>query len=814
MYFREIEMRLRILLLFLIVGFVSVFATENNNNTTARVAEIKGVVKLSNREPAAYAVVYIDEIKKYTTTDENGKYYISEVPFGDHFLQVKTMEAADYKIKIEVNRKEVIIPIALKENKAINLAEVMVHGKSQERKIKAEGFAVGVVDLKKLETQSIQATDLLDRASGVRLRQSGGLGSDVQYNINGLSGSSIRVFIDGIPIRNFGSSFSLSSIPPSMIERVEVYKGVVPGKLAEDALGGAINIILKNKTRKNLSASYSFGSFNTHRADVNFNYRDAKSGFSVRGSGFYNYSDNSYKVWGDQVYVTSPMTGEMTYITAKRFHDSYQSAGANFDLGFTDVKWADVFTLGGLFSHMDKDIQHGATMAVVYGNRTSNQTTRMLNLKYEKKDIVKGLSFNAFASYSNGIRGVVDTTNTRYNWKGDIYRKPNGEEIKWSTTGEAGKATLAENTERMFAARANLSYEFIKNHKINAHYLFNRFTRDIDDVMLTSIERELTDTRYLTKNIIGATYENSLFNDRLKMSAFAKHYIQSVSLVDPEKVDGVYVPVKYNRSISSDGFGGAISYSLFRQLMISISGEKALRLPDESEILGNTTDNIDAAYDLKPEKSYNLNLGFIIGPFHIKEHRIGFDINMFYRDIQDMITRSVSNSLTADTYAYENLGKVLSKGLDAEMSYGFKNKINLTANLSLFNARFNLQYDDFGTQYAYYGDRLRNAPYFTSNINAEFNQKDLFLKKSNFSINYNFGYVHEFFRNWESLGGAGKTTIPSQYVHDLGISYTFPKKRITLSFDAKNMFNEQVFDNWALQKAGRAFYGKISYRIF
>ncbi|MCD7930525.1 MAG: TonB-dependent receptor plug domain-containing protein [Tannerellaceae bacterium] len=104
---------------------------------------------------------------------------------------------------------------------------------------------MGLIDAKKLEFQSIQTTELLDRTAGVRIRQSGGMGSDVQYNINGLTGNSIRIFIDGIPVRNYGSSFSLSSIPPAMIERIEVYKGVVPAHLSEDALGGAINVILK-----------------------------------------------------------------------------------------------------------------------------------------------------------------------------------------------------------------------------------------------------------------------------------------------------------------------------------------------------------------------------------------------------------------------------------------------------------------------------------------------------------------------------------------------------------------------------------------
>ena len=437
-----------------------------SSHIIANVASVQGVVKLQDKSPAAYALVYIEEIKKHTTTDDQGKYVIEDVPYGNYILKVKTIEADDFSIALHVNKSKVSLPIALKDNKAFDLREVVVKGKSQESKIKTQGFAVGVVDLNKLETQSFQATELLDRTSGVKLRQSGGMGSDIQYNINGLSGNSIRIFIDGIPIRNFGSSFSLSSIPPSMIERIEVYKGVVPAQLAEDALGGAINVIMKNKVQKNLSVSYSYGSFNTNRVDLNGNYRDDKTGFTVRGSAFYNYSDNDYKVWGDQIYITNPITGEMDYITAKRFHDSYQSFGTNFDIGFTNVKWADNFTLGGLFSKMDKDIQHGATMAVVYGDRTSGQKTRMLNVKYSKREIVKGLSVDAFASYSNSLRNVTDTINKRYNWYGNVYKKPNGDDFTWSSTGEAGDATLAENTEKMFAARANVSYRFFKNNKL------------------------------------------------------------------------------------------------------------------------------------------------------------------------------------------------------------------------------------------------------------------------------------------------------------------------------------------------------------
>lgn len=238
-------------------------------------------------------------------------------------------------------------------------------------------------------------------------------GASIQYNINGLSGNSVRIFIDGIPIRNYGASFSLSSIPPALIERIEVYKGVIRTHLSEDALGGAINVILKKTEQgdKSLSASYSLGSFNTHQANLSGSYRDKKSGFTAIRSAFYNYTDNDYKVWGDQVYVTEPSLWQLEYVKAKRFHDSFKSAGVTIDAGFTDVKWADKFLIGGLYSDMDKDVQHGGTMEVVYGNRQTRQTTKMVNVRYDKKRLIKNLDVtNNISAQFSEIKQAFEPT--------------------------------------------------------------------------------------------------------------------------------------------------------------------------------------------------------------------------------------------------------------------------------------------------------------------------------------------------------------------------------------------------------------------
>lgn len=777
-----------------------------------------GNIKYQDGTPAVDVVLNINNTSIVAVSDEQGKYQLENVPLGQHAIIIKPFGENLKVVHLRVDKQRMHFPIELdKTQSSHQITEVVVRAQSQARQIKDRGFAVGVVETQNLALQNIQTSELLDRTAGIRIRQSGGMGSSHDFNINGLSGNSVRIFIDGVPIRNYGASFSISSIPPSQIERIEVYKGVIPTHLSEDALGGAVNVVLKKdaRTQKSLLASYSFGSFNTHQGNINGSYRNARSGFTVMASSFYNYSDNDYRVWGDQVFVSEPPTWSLQYVKARRFHDSYQSYGLNADIGFTNVKWADRFLIGALVSDMDKDVQHGGTMQVVYGNRRTGQSTRMLNMRYEKRRILKRIDINGLMSYTQGQRWVTDTIPHIYNWLGNrLWNENKNDYFSWNVGGgEAGKATLANNTENTFAARANASVEIVKHHRLNINYLINNFTRDISDPLLPLAEQQLTDTRFMRKQITGLAYDAHFFNKKLKSSLFYKYYNQTVSLKDPVRVNNVLSHVEIDKTVENNGYGAAFSYHINKKFLVLSSFEKAIRLPENTELLGNTSDNVVATYDLSPESSYNFNVGFNVGPFEKNNHMFRSDINLFYRNIRDMIMRGAENSATGN-YGFENIGQILSRGFDLELGYEYNRKLMASFNLSLFNARYNLQYDSHGIEYSYYGDRLRNAPYFTSNTNVEYDFGAVFQKKSKLKLNYNFAYVHKFFRNWESIGGAGKATIPTQMIHDVGATYSFPDEKLTFSVNAKNLFDAQAFDNWALQKPGRAIYAKLTYLIF
>ena len=789
---------------------------ESQNMQTGAVI---GTVTSGNNNILQSATLIIEELPLGGQTDIDGNYYLKNIPFGTYTITASFIGYKNISKTIIIKAKTTRLNFKLTERLEL-LEEVSIAGKTKKRKIETEGFAVNALEVQDIKEQSVQVTEILDQSAGIRLRQSGGMGSRINYNINGLSGNSIRIFIDGIPIQNYGASFSISSIPVAMIERIEVYKGVVPANLGSDALGGAINVVLNKALKNTIEASYSFGSFNTHQAGINANYRDTSSGFTVKGSGFYNYTDNSYKVWGNQVYITDIKTGEIEYVRAKRFHDAYQSKGVKADAGFTNVKWADQFLIGTVISNMRKEIQHGATMESVYGSRKGEQATVMLNTTYAKKNfLTKNLDVNVFASYSDLTRKVIDTIPLKYNWRGelteDYWNTANGEWLEHITGAEGNSPTLNKNYEKTYAVRSNLAYQITKHHKITGNLIATNFKRNSHDPLLDENIRELLDTRHLSKKILGLTYELNGFNDKLKTSVFYKYYKQDVTIEKPENISGQPKPVitRFDKKIDETGYGMALSYAITPRFQLMTSAENAVRLPETQELFGNDIENTDENYSLGSERSMNINLGINVGPFYINKHQIKLNTNLFYRDTKDKIKLDVKNDQTAEVSNYVNENSFLSTGFDAELGYSYNKKLNIVIGASIFNSRFNTQYNENGEPYQWYKNRERNAPYFTLNTNIKYDLENFIQKKSKVSIYYNLGYVHEFFRDWESLGGSGKDIIPSQLVNSLGGTYSFPKKKVTISFDAKNIFNQQVFDNYALQKPGRAFYIKLSYKL-
>ncbi len=784
-------------------------------NVLAQTATIKGKVYSKENGEIGGATIKLAKNNKAVIADYNGFFMLKDIPFGQYELVVSSVEIETQTVKINVGKSQIDVSIAVKE-KNFDLEEVLVVQKSEKKEIETRGFAVNVIETKEVAQRNFQTNEMLDRTVGIRVRQNGGLGSAVTYNLNGMSGNSVRIFIDGIPISTYGESFSLNSIPPALIERIEVYKGVIPAHLADDALGGAINVILKKGRINNLTASVSYGSFNTFQTNFNASYRAEKTGFTVKASAFHNYSDNDYEVWGKFVRNILP-NGRYEYVRARRFDDAYRSRGGQIQVGFTNVRWADQFLIGFNGSDDYKEIQHGTYMSIPYKGRFTESQANVFSLNYIKKDfLVKGLEFNVNGMYSQRGQVVVDTVKWNYNWYGEISVGLNGNPILRPTGAQQAAPTINNIDRNVSTFRAGFNYDLSKNHRLVLNHIYYAIDRSEQDFMRSEIEREFIGTRNLEKNVTSAAYELRAFDSKLKNNLFAKFYQQGIDRMDPvlRVVDGKTTKVenRTNSNKTATGYGIATSYAITPKFTVLVSAEKAVRLPSESEVFGSPGENIIENFGIRPEVSNNLNVGLNAGTFYRGKHKYSFTVSGFIRDTRDKITQRINPRVNdaLQTNPFENIGKNKSIGFESDFRYTFDNNLIVGFNMSKFNSVFNIQFDENGREYPYYNKQLPNEPYWTANSNIQYTIKNLFSKNSALILYYSFRFVERFYTSWLEIEDF---RTPRQYIQDLGLSYAFPNQKFVITADAKNIFDRQAYDNFAVQKPGRAFYLKLNYII-
>jgi hypothetical protein len=276
---------------------------------------------------------------------------------------------------------------------------------------------------------------------------------------------------------------------------------------------------------------------------------------------------------------------------------------------------------------------------------------------------------------------------------------------------------------------------------------------------------------------------------------------------------GYYVdPVR--SALNRTGYGAAGALKFRGDLVLKTSLERAYRIPDAEELLGDGA-FVKMSGELRPERSWNANVGLLDtrvplgGP-----HSLSFELSGFYRLTEDFITYSVRGN--EGTGSFINLGKVRGAGGSAEMGYRYGRLFDASANATyqdLRDAQRKIYVDTFLVDNITYKDRLPNIPYFMANASAGLTFENLLSGSDRLRFGWNSRFVNWFFLQWPSLGDPGtKATIPAQLVSDASASWSFARERLNVGFDVKNLFDAQVYDNYLLQKPGREY--ALKARVF
>ena len=670
----------------------------------------------------------------------------------------------------------------------IDLADVVIVRKTRAQVLRESPEAVSVIDAKELQGRSISLETVLNKTIGLKIGQTGGLGSSSRIIVHGLEGNRIQILWDGIPMSNSDGVFSLDEIPIDIIERIEVYKSIIPARFGCDGLGGAINIVTKEFSTDYLDASYEFGSYQTHKGSVFSRKNFPKSGILIGMGGYYTTAKNDY----------SFRVPERENLLVKRDHDRFQSYMLKGKIAFTKLWFDEISTEFGYYNRFNeiqgilKNIQHAENQSGMF----------MLENKLIKSGILNDrLNLESHLSLSHMTNNFVDIAQVNYDFEGNIYPSPNG-------MGETGEVPHNSNDKSLeINERINFDYKLSANQSLNLNTLINYAQRQPNDEIASQHAGFVIGgfPSKKTSVISGLTWDTKLFDRKLTNMFSAKYFHLHSEIEDLTSYEMIEAPQKKNNTTSQIGWIEAMKYEAFRGFHLKASYQRAIRLPNSQELFGDGIITFPAA-GLKPEKSHNFNLGFLIDKNDILGlSRLQFEVNGFYMQVSDMI-KLMKQHMAA---GYVNAEKVHIKGIETELKLDITPTVYAYGNLTYQDLRDVLNYLP-GTQAPNptKGLRLPNIPYLFANFGAEYHRDQLF-KNWHIKAFWDGKFTEEFFYFWE-LTELQKRRIPRSFVNDIGLLLTY-KNKYSVALECHNMMNKEVWDQFRQPLAGRTFHLKFRY---
>lgn len=777
-------------LLWIICGYQNCFAQN---------VVVSGKIIAENNTPIIGAHVQLGSLIR--VTDTNGVFSFGAVAPGEYLLQISALGFKKYQKNLTLPAGAQT-PITLKmQEVATTLNEVTVRGTSAAATLRNSTANVSLLEARGYAFRSTQTTDLLNTLPGVQVRQSGGVGNAVDVSLHGLSGRQVKFFLDGVPldfllpVEELGMGMAMSLLPVHQMERMEVYKGAVPVSLGADALGGAIQFVTRNQVQDYLEVSSQHSSFHTWQHSFGAQ-KVFESGFIANLSGFYTASENNYRL--DSVTVINDF-GNPEPISTTKFHDAFRGRLIKGQIGWVGKPWAERLLLSASYGDVYDEIQHNFEMRQPYGQAINMATTYNVGLHYEQYNIANHWDLRGYLGYNRILTEFVDTTRNIYDWRGEVLgKKTYGGEI---TTTQSHLQLQGNN----LALRLGATYHITPQSRLEINAIAAGFVRSGTDTVQANVLGEdfYTDPVRQTKTVVGAGYTHEFWEGSLVSTTALKgyHYAAEGFLIE----DGKAVSSEQERM--QPGFMQSVRWQISPTWRIKASYEYATRMPDRLETMGDFSAAINANPKLRPETSHNINLGS-----QYQSSIWQWELNGFFRSVNDIIILQAVPPPVLSTF--ENLLKARVLGIEGEIR---------VKPLPCLTAKVNATYQDIRNRSdkandgvssnRYFDVRLPNRPYLFGNGEINFQKKGLFGPHDGWQAWWNTAYVAGFFRYWEIDGRReDKLTVPDQWIHSLGMAYTFWQERLTLSVESQNIFDTAAYDNFRVQKPGRSWHAKI--RLF
>ncbi|MCR5497333.1 MAG: TonB-dependent receptor [Paludibacteraceae bacterium] len=672
----------------------------------------------------------------------------------------------------------------------IELDEVTIVGRNEIREMREATMPVSVLSIKQLEGTSTNINDALARTTGITVRNTGGVGSASRISVRGLEGKRMGIYIDEAAIGQMSDYMSLNDVPTDMIERIEIYKGIVPYRFGGSALGGAVNVVTKEYPPVYLDASYEIASFNTHKLNSAFKRNNHKTGLQFGLGGVLTYSDNSYEM----------ELPNLDNRVVKRDHDRFKKAMVGGSLKAT--KWYfDEAKLELIYTATNAQIQ-GIDFDIREAYTHGQAGIGAITLKRDNF-LFDGLDFDFSACYSYGQNGLYDAAKYRYDWDGNRYNSVS------AYGGEQGNyASDSDNRTHDIVSKLNLNYLLNKHSTFNLNlYATQTRQKPENELMDLSFGYQTSFPSRMSSFTVGFSYDLTLFEGKFMSATTVKNFNFSS---DTKVLEYTFINSPKDISLNRNYWGGSESlrYKLTKKLLAKASFSSEVRIPTSEELVGNGY-SILPSTDLRPERCNGLNAGLL---YH-RNHKYGFieiEGNYFLNELQDMIRYQAD--MIPSMARYANFGTVRTKGVEFDFKGDVARALYLYANATYQDLRDKREHETGSSApNPTYNKRMPNIPYLLANFGLELHKENLFGGKyQNSRFLVDASYIHEYFYDFE-MSKYQDRKIPTSFTFDAGIEHSFKMDSWTLSFKVKNLTDQKVYSDLNRPLPGRNFSFKVRY---
>lgn len=758
--------------------------TDYNKLVTNTTGVIVGSVCDDQLQPLPAVTISVLNVKDssaiaYALTDINGKFVISEIPFGKCFLNI------EYFGYTPINTQ----PITLSQS---NPVFKMQRVKMRNDVTTLEAFKV-VEQKSPLESNldktvfNVESSITTEGATAVEvLEEIPSVDVDLDGNATLRGSENVTILVDGKP-----TNLTLDQIPANIIQSIEVITNP-SARLEPDGESGIINVVLKKRRESGFNGMVSArGSMEFFRnkpklgsysGNINFNYSYNKINlfvnYDLRGHNHYNGGTTDRRSWfGDD--------------TTRLFQENYgKHGGYNHNLR-AGIDWSinDMNSLSFSFTYnhnqfgsyselnvLDDSVNMGELLPYENYFQTSGDLGKGNNytgtINYKKTFETKGRELTADLFYSNSKRNQNDSTFQDYSFP--VEHLDISQQTRTINKNSNASAQVDFVTPIGQKGRIETGYK-LSYRSVGQDYSFF----EGNDTMPLTLDKARSNDFVFSEwiNALYFIYSTSFWN-KLKVQAGVRGEIANTTS-DLKSTGEIHKRNYYNLFPSVH-----IRYDITKEHSLQISYSRRVTRPNIWQLnpFMNVADRQNYRCgnpDLQPEFVNSVELGYVMA---IKKSSL--TATLFYRQRTNIISRYTeilqdtldNEEHTYTLTTYQNLKN--SQNFGIELVYGQQLWKFWRINLSGSFYRMIINSDELINDY------LARDWTWRVRLNQTFNLPKDWQLQLNFR--YRAPSITTGSMGWGS-GGVGQGKQSGNYSLDFAVKKSFLNKALVVSLNCRNL---------------------------